>query len=99
MPLYALRDGVTAMRWTRDPGRDPWHDNAEEVMDFIGRDRIVGTYEARFGDEAMMFTSNVSSNGLCHLKSMDWVMIGPEGEPMVIAHSAFMFLTGEPVQD
>lgn len=89
MLQYVLRENVTALRWIRSPGRDPQFDNADEIMEFIGRDRILGRYEARFGDEILMFLTTAAPEGMCRLKAYDWVVIGPDDEPMAIPARIF----------
>lgn len=98
MAVFQLHE-VRAMRWVRDPGRDPHIDNADEIMDFIGRDRVCGGYEPRLGDEAILFKTSVSSIGIARLNAMDWVVIGPEGDPMAIEAHVFGTLVAYEIED
>lgn len=95
---WQLHD-VRAMRWLRDPGRDPAYDNAERIIEFIGRDRVMGEYTPRLGDDKILFRSRAYEVGVVWLKPSEWVVFSPESEPFTMSDYAFQHITliGNPI--
>lgn len=88
MTVFQLNE-VQAMRWLRDSGRDPVNDNAEEIIKFIGKDRVMGQYVPRLGDEKILFRTDAYSVGVVWLHPFEWVVFGPRPEPFTMNDYAF----------
>ena len=98
MSVFQLRS-VHALRWIRDEGRDPIVDNAQEIIEFIGADRVLEDYRADLGDSEILFRTSASRIGIARLKAMDWVIIGPAGQPMAIDPHVFEALIFCEIED
>jgi len=98
MTWFALRN-VEAKRWIRTPGAEPFEDNADEIIDFIGRERIVGTYTPSLGTEVIHFRTEASTIGVSVVKPLDWIIFDTHNEPVTVPSQIFNSILSYEIKD